>query len=180
MEKIYFKDLIKADIDRYKVDCKINCPILLFFFVDFYPVFLLRIEEYAGLSSGFIKFILNIFAIIMRPFVQGFSSTRIYRGVTVGRGILLHACVGTAITPKAVIGANCTIFSCVTIAHRADGKGSGAPVIGDNVKIMSGAKIIGPVSIGDNCIIGANSVVSKNMPDNCIATGNPAIVREIK
>jgi serine O-acetyltransferase len=50
------------------------------------------------------------------------------------------------------------------------------PIIGDNVWISAGAKIIGPVSIGDDTIIGANAVVVKDIPERCVAVGMPAKV----
>ena len=53
------------------------------------------------------------------------------------------------------------------------------PVIGNNVEIHSGAKIVGPVRIGNNVIIGANAVVTKDIPDNCVVAGIPAkIIKE--
>lgn len=53
------------------------------------------------------------------------------------------------------------------------------PVIGDNVRISAGARILGPVRIGNNVIIGANAVVVKDVPDNCIVAGIPAkIIKE--
>ena len=54
------------------------------------------------------------------------------------------------------------------------------PIIGDNVTIFPGAKIIGPVTIGDNCIIGANSVVNKSFPANSIIAGSPARLIRIR
>ncbi len=48
------------------------------------------------------------------------------------------------------------------------------PIIGDNVDISTGAKILGPVRIGNNVIIGANAVVVKDVPDNCVVAGIPA------
>lgn len=60
---------------------------------------------------------------------------------------------------RAVIGKNCMIGSCVTIGGR--GKHYEVPVIGDNVQISTGSKILGPVHIGDNVVIGANSTVLK-------------------
>jgi serine O-acetyltransferase len=48
------------------------------------------------------------------------------------------------------------------------------PVIGDNTVIAPGAKILGPVKIGKNCVIGANAVVLKDVPDNSVAAGIPA------
>lgn len=52
--------------------------------------------------------------------------------------------------------------------------GGGTPVIGDNVKIGTGAKIIGGVTVGNNVFIGANAVVVKDVPDNCVVGGVPA------
>lgn len=48
------------------------------------------------------------------------------------------------------------------------------PVIGDNVKICTGAIVCGDITIGNNVIIGAGSVVFKSIPDNCVVVGNPA------
>jgi len=52
-----------------------------------------------------------------------------------------------------------------------------APIIGNNVDIGAGAKILGPIRIGDNVRIGANAVVLRDVPDNSIAVGVPAVVR---
>jgi serine O-acetyltransferase len=48
-------------------------------------------------------------------------------------------------------------------------------VIGNNVDIGTGAKILGPISIGNNVVIGANAVVIRDVPDNCVAAGVPAV-----
>lgn len=59
------------------------------------------------------------------------------------------------------------------------GKHYEVPVIGDNVQISTGSKILGPVHIGDNVVIGANSTVLKDIPSNCVAVGSPArIIKE--
>ena len=83
--------------------------------------------------------------------------------------MILHA--------RTKIGKNCIIGSCVTIGGKSGWYE--VPVIGDNVEIHSGAKIIGPVRIGNNVIIGANAVVTKDIPDNCVVAGIPAkIIKE--
>lgn len=79
------------------------------------------------------------------------------------------------ISENAVIGSNCIIFQQVTIGSNTL-KGSphyGSPNIGDNVLIGAGAKIIGNVFIGNNCRIGANCVVVKDMPPNTVAVLSP-------
>lgn len=76
------------------------------------------------------------------------------------------------INEATIIGKNCLIFQGVTIGVGT----SGIPRIGDNVILSSGAKIIGGITIGNNVTIGANAVVTKDIPDNSIAVGIPAKV----
>ncbi len=73
---------------------------------------------------------------------------------------------------RAVIGKNCMIGQCVTIGGKS-GQYE-VPVIGDNVEINAGARVLGPIHIGDNVIIGANAVVVKDVPSNCVVAGVPA------
>lgn len=74
---------------------------------------------------------------------------------------LPHGLNGIIVSHNAVIGKNCTIFHQVTIG---EGKG-GAPLIGDNVLIGAGAKVVGGIRIGNNVKIGAGCVVAKDVPD---------------
>ena len=78
-----------------------------------------------------------------------------------------HGLNGIIISPDAHIGKNCTIFHQVTIGND-NKKIENVPTIGDNVTIYPGAKIVGKVRVGNNCVIGANAVVWKNVPDNCL------------
>ena len=82
---------------------------------------------------------------------------------------LPHALCGVFISKGATIGENCTIFQQVTIGSNQlkGSKGFGYPLLGDNVYIGAGAKIIGNVRIGNNVRIGANCVITKDIPDNC-------------
>lgn len=79
-----------------------------------------------------------------------------------------HGLAGIFISYGARIGKGCTIFHQVTIGSNtlADSRGQGAPVIGDNVYIGAGAKIIGAVTVGDGARIGANAVVTFDVPAN--------------
>ena len=77
-----------------------------------------------------------------------------------------HGLAGIFISRGASIGPGCTIFHQVTVGSNtlADSRGMGAPVIGENVYIGAGAKIIGGVTVGDNARIGANCVVTFDVP----------------
>ena len=89
----------------------------------------------------------------------------------IGYGLVLQHGYSTIIWPIKM-GNNCQIWHNVTIG-RAHDKGS-RPTIGNNVKICTGAIVIGDIVIGDNCIIAAGSVVVKSVPANCVVCGNPA------
>jgi serine O-acetyltransferase len=91
---------------------------------------------------------------------------------SIGPGILIMHGVGTVIQAER-IGEHLLIFQEVVIAPKMDGL-QGRPVIGNDVRISAGAKIIGPVTIGDHSIIGPNAVVTKDVPPKCIAVGVPA------
>lgn len=71
------------------------------------------------------------------------------------------------------IGKNFSARQLTTIGNKRDGDNKNRPWIGDNVTLGTNVTIIGPIHIGNNVIIGAGSVVVKDIPDNCIAVGNP-------
>ena len=94
------------------------------------------------------------------------------------KGTIFPHLFGIVIARAATIGNNCRIYQNVTIGAKdiATGHGDPAfyPTIGNNVTIYAGAVIIGPVHIGDNAVIGANAVVTKDVPANATAVGIPA------
>lgn len=101
------------------------------------------------------------------------------------KGTIFPRLFGIVIAPAATIGNNCRIYQNVTIGAKDVATGHGDPAfypkIGNNVTIYAGAVIIGHIRIGDNAIIGANSVVTKDVPANATAVGIPAkIVSETK
>lgn len=168
---------LHKDIVRYKQNFSLTSSAQLMVTITFWPVFLLRLEEYEQLSTGLIKKILRFFLLFFRVFVRCASGIEIYYGAKIGGGLLLPGLSGVGITDTAIIGENCTIHSCVRVGHRGDGKDLGAPVIGDNVTLMLGSKIIGPIKIGDNAVVGANAVVLQDVPASAIAVGVPAVIK---
>lgn len=91
-----------------------------------------------------------------------------------GGGLKLPHPNGIVIHSRARTGPNCVIFQQVTLG--TSGAGSGTPVVGGGVEIGAGAKVLGPVTIGDHAIIGANAVVVDDIPEAAIAVGIPARV----
>lgn len=88
---------------------------------------------------------------------------------TIGGGLLIVHGDSTYIYAN-TIGMNLYVNQCVTIGVI----GNDRPVIGDNVRVATGAIVIGGITIGDNVIIGAGTVVVKDVPSNCVVVGNPA------
>ena len=96
-----------------------------------------------------------------------------------GEPVFPHGLAGIFISSNAKIGKGCTIFHQVTIGSNtlSESKTKGAPVIGDNVYIGCGAKIIGGIRVGNNVRIGANCVVCQDVPDNCtVVLEKPRII----
>lgn len=80
------------------------------------------------------------------------------------------------IAQSVCIGKNASIHQGVTIGRVFSGKYAGVPTLGDNVVVFAGAKLLGGIHIGDNAVIGANAVVTKDVPANCVVAGAPAKV----
>ena len=99
--------------------------------------------------------------------------------VKMGNGIqLVHNGLGVVIHPQTIIEDNVKIYQNVTLGGNAkliDGHiiNNGAPYIEKNVAIFAGACVLGPVKIGKNSLIGANTVVLKDVPENSVVYGNP-------
>lgn len=94
----------------------------------------------------------------------------------VGAGLYIGHFGGIVVNHGAVIGDNCNIQQGVTLGQVNRGARVGAPVIGNNVFIGAGAKIIGHVHVGDGAAIGANAVVTRDVPAGAAVAGVPARV----
>lgn len=95
--------------------------------------------------------------------------------VKIGEGTLFgHSGIGVVIHQKAIIGKDCIIGQGITIGGRS--KNPTVPVIGDKVYIAAGARVLGPITIGNNVIIAPNAVVLEDVKDNTIVGGIPAKV----
>ncbi|MDR0751233.1 MAG: serine O-acetyltransferase [Christensenellaceae bacterium] len=102
----------------------------------------------------------------------------IHPGATIGRGVFIDHGDGVVIGETAEIGDDVVIYQGVTLGGTGKDVGKRHPTVKNNVMISAGAKILGPVVIGENSKIGAGSVVLTNVPANCTVVGVPGrIVR---
>lgn len=105
------------------------------------------------------------------------TGIEIHPGATIGRRLFIDHGMGVVIGETAVIGDDVLLFHNVTLGGRTMSRGKRHPTLGDRVVVGAGAKVLGPVWIGDDAQIGANAVVVKDVPDGSVAVGVPARVR---
>lgn len=94
----------------------------------------------------------------------------------IGKGFYIGHFSGIVVSGAAIIGDNCNISQGVTIGVAGKGENRGVPQIGNNVYMAAGAKLIGKIKIGNNVAIGANAVVTHDVPENAVVVGIPAKV----
>ena len=106
------------------------------------------------------------------------TGIEIHPGATIGRRLVIDHGTGIVIGETAEIGDDCLLYQGVTLGGTGKDVGKRHPTLGNNVMVGCGAKVLGPFKVGDNVKIAANSVVLREVPDNCTVVGIPGhIVR---
>jgi serine O-acetyltransferase len=112
--------------------------------------------------------------------VRFFTGIEIHPGATIGRGFFIDHGAGIVIGETAEIGENCVLFHNVTLGGTGKHKGKRHPTIGNDVAIGTGAIILGPLKIGNNVNIGANTFLYMvDIPDNCTVVGTPGHITRL-
>lgn len=109
---------------------------------------------------------------LFERFIEITTGMSIPAEASIGKGLRIHHFGGIVIHSAASIGEYCTIYHGVTLGDR--GGWGGAPRVGNRVLIGAGAKLIGEIEVGDDCVVGANAVVRSSIPQRCTAVGIPA------
>lgn len=107
------------------------------------------------------------------------TGIEIHPGAKIGKRLVIDHGMGIVIGETAEIGDDCLIYHGVTLGGTGKDVGKRHPTIGDNVLIGTGAKVLGPIKVGSNSRIAANSVVLTEIPENSTAVGIPARVVRI-
>ena len=101
------------------------------------------------------------------------TGIEIHPGATIGRRFFIDHGLGVVIGETAQIGDDCTLYHGVTLGGTTWKKEKRHPTLGNNVVVGAGAKILGPITVGDNARVGSNSVVVKDVPPGATAIGIP-------
>lgn len=170
------KSLIVSDLFRYEGVIDARRFLRHFFFTPgFRYSVILRIARYTRLQR-WTRFGVRQFMSIMLYRYSVRYGIGISADTLVGAGLYIGHFGGIHVNQGAVIGNNCNIQQDVTLGTTNRGTRAGAPVVGNNVFIGAGAKIIGRIHIGDGAAIGANAVVTKDVPAGAAVAGVPARV----
>lgn len=121
-------------------------------------------------ASGPLCILQKKIAVLRHRFWSVVTSADIPINSRIGGGLLMPHPNGIVIAPDAEIGRNCLLFQQVTIGHAS----GGVPTLGGHVDVGAGAKILGPVRVGDHARIGANAVVVDDVPEGATVVGIPA------
>jgi serine O-acetyltransferase len=174
------RELIYSDLYRYygRADLRTLLKSLAFG-IEYKYLFWMRVCRWAGERSR-IWMGLKIFSWLMvRRYMFKYGIMIPYK-TEIGPGCYVGHFGGIVISYKAQIGKNCNISQGVTIGQSYRGKHQGAPILGDRVYVGPGAKIFGHIKVGNNVAIGANCVVTKDVPDNAVIVGVPGEVISFK
>lgn len=131
-----------------------------------HPLYIIKIPFIPRLISQIMRFL---------------TAIEIHPGAKVGRGLFIDHGLGTVIGETAEIGKNCVLFHNVTLGGTGKHLRKRHPRVGDNVLIGTGAVLLGPISIGNNVKIGAETfIINCDVPDNCTVVGSPGRIVKLK
>jgi len=139
---------------------------------------------YPGLHALFCHRVAHYFyrkgLVLLPRFISHFSrfltGIEIHPGAKIGDGFFIDHGMGVVIGETTEIESNVTIYQGVTLGGTGKETGKRHPTIGSNVVVGTGAKVLGPIELGDNCRVGAGSVVLNPAPANSTVVGIPARV----
>lgn len=111
---------------------------------------------------------------ILSQATRALTGVEIHPGAELGRRLFIDHGMGVVIGATAEVGDDVVIFHGTTLGGVSMTEGKRHPTVGSRVVIGSGAKVLGPIKVGDDVAIGANAVVVKDVPSNSTAVGIPA------
>src|SRR5690242_18282789 len=114
--------------------------------------------------------------LVIAAIARSITGIEIHPAATIGQGFFIDHGMAVVIGQTAEIGDDVTLYQGVTLGGTGFATGKRHPTVQDNVTIGSGAKLLGPITVGHGAKIGANSVVITDVPPNCTVVGNPGHV----
>lgn len=169
--------LIHSDYVRYR-GYGSSFIVILFLTQGFWASVHYRVAHsiYTSVRIKLIRFIVMIPVYLFQKIIEIVTGISIPASASIGHSLYIGHFGGIILNANAVLGSNCNISQGVTIGVSGLNEKRGVPVIGDNVYIGANSVIAGNIKVGNNCLIGACSLVNRDLPDNSVAIGVPAEV----
>jgi serine O-acetyltransferase len=132
-----------------------------------------------GVRPAILRKLFSLIYKLLYKFIQIITGIELPCEAVVGKNFIIDHFGGVIVSGYTQFGDNCRIRTGVVVGLK-NVEEPGAPVIGNNVDIGSGAKVLGKIRIGNNVLIGANAVVICDVPDDSVAVGIPAVIKPRK
>lgn len=176
MEVLSMLRKVRNDIDRYVVLRQKNWLFLLLTEQGIWSLLEYRFSHWVHyyVKIPMIRQILKVVSCICHKIIEIITGISINCEARIGKGLYIAHFGGIFVNGDAIIGEYCNLSQEVTVGLSGRGKKRGCPKIGDRVFIGPGAKVLGLIEIGNDVAIGANAVVTKDLPDYAVAVGIPA------
>jgi serine O-acetyltransferase len=123
-----------------------------------------------------VRLLARVAHFVVARLVETLHGVRIAERATIGAGLYIGHCGGVIIGPV-TLGRQCNVSHGVTLGYSASVRRPGLPTLGDRVWIGPGAVVVGAITVGEDAVIGANSVVNRSVPARTAAIGNPVELR---
>lgn len=166
---------IVKDFRRYRVT---NDPALrtLFLSQGFWASCVYRASRAAVQRGGIVAALARPFVAVAQKVMEILTGISLPPQCEIGDGLYIGHYGSIIVSPQARIGHNCSLAQNVTIGEAPSSEGRGAPTIGNRVFIGAHSVMVGSITIGDDAVICAGSVVNKSVPARAVVMGNPARV----
>ncbi len=176
MKFSHYKYLILSDLYRYNADVGFkNFISHVLFHAGYKYSFWMRTCKFLHAGKALKYTLLPVAMFILRHYEYKYGISVPFQ-TAIGSGFYIGHFGGIVVNKNCRIGKNCNISQGVTLGQANRGAKKGCPEIRDNVYIGPGAKVIGAISVGNDAVIGANCVVSTEIPDKGVVAGVPGKV----
>ena len=167
-------DNLRQDFRRFRDDLHgygpLRARVSAFFKYGFLAVMVYRYGRWTRtIRPKILSYPFKLIYKILQFFIDVLFGIHVSANCEIGPGFYIGHFGGIIVHGN--MGRNCSIGQGVTIGTKGAGRSNGVPRLGDNVYVGAGAKIIGRIDVGNNVVIGANTVVVKNVPDDMRVTG---------
>jgi serine O-acetyltransferase len=171
-------NLFRQDLQRFRPRNRLDALKMILTEQGLWAVLEYRVSAavYQSRLPRLLKFVMRLPLILWHKLIELVTGVNLPCSARIGPGLFVPHCGMRVLHGGTEIGENCTITQGVTIGISGRGERRGVPRIGDRVYIGPNAVIVGKITVGNDVLVGANSLVNRDVPEHCTVVGVPAVV----